>query len=343
MMDSKLKHGGSVNNALLALKPGERASGRLGMGTMASGQTIDLPYLVMRGMQDGPCLWLNGAVHGDEINGVLAALDFYRALDPSQMRGRVVVTPVSNPLGFDARRKRVPQDELDLDQSFPGRADGLASERLAWTLFSEIRDVADVLVNFHTMNPYFDSKPYVVYKIGSAQVTDEKTLLAAAATFDPFVVCRMPVDGGSELPGNVAGALDYQGLKAGLLAFMVELGGGSRQEPAYIAQGVRGLFRLAQHIGLLEADGWEPGSVQRVTRRRHVMCSHGGLFRQQAVAGSIVPAGQPIGIVESVWGEELEKIVFDAPVALIGLRTDPVVHSGDRVAFVGTEWSLLHA
>ncbi len=336
-MDARLKRRGLIKTALLALKPGERASGRLPMGTMASGQGIDLPYLVLRGAKEGPCLWLNGAVHGDEINGVLAALDFYRALDPAQMRGSVVVTPVSNPLAFDARRKRAPQDELDLDQSYPGKADGLASERLASTLFPEIEGVADVLVSFHTMNPYFTSKPYVVYKTGPEG--DEKALLAAAAAFDPFVACRMPLEGGSELPGNVAGALDYQGLKAGLLAFMVELGGGSRQEPQYIAQGVRGLFRLARHLGLLEGDGWRPGPVQRVTVRRHVMCNHGGLFRQQAEAGSIVPAGQAVGIVESVWGRELETIRFDAPVVLIGLRTDPVVHSGDRVAFIATEWS----
>lgn len=338
MMDVRLKRDGLIKTALLSLKSGERAAGRMPMGTMASGQGIDLPYLVLRGAKEGPCLWLNGAVHGDEINGVLAALDFYRALDPTVMRGSVVVTPVSNPLAFDARRKRAPQDELDLDQSYPGKTDGLASERLASTLFSEIEGVADVLVNFHTMNPYFTSKPYVVYKTGAGHEADEKALLAAAAAFDPFVACRMPIEGGSELPGNVAGALDYQGLKAGLLAFMVELGGGSRQEPQYIAQGVRGLFRLARHIGLLDADGWTSAPVQRVTERRHVMCNHGGLFRQQAEAGSIIPAGRTIGIIESVWGRELETLQFDAPVALIGLRTDPVVHSGDRVAFIGTEW-----
>ncbi len=109
-MDSKLKRDGSISKALMSLEPGQRAEGRLPVGTMASGQGIELPYLALRGVQGGPCLWLNGAVHGDEINGVLAALDFFRALDPNRMRGSVVVTPVSNPLAFDARRKRAPQD-----------------------------------------------------------------------------------------------------------------------------------------------------------------------------------------------------------------------------------------
>lgn len=271
------------------------------------------------------------------MNGVLAALDFFRALAADEVSGRVVVTPVANPLGFDARRKRVPQDELDLDQSYPGRPDGLPSEMLAWRLFEEIRGVADVLVNFHTMNPYFESQPYVVYKSARGRAA-ETELLAAAAAFEPFAACRMAIEGGAELPGNVAGALDHQAGLAGALAFMVELGGGSRQEPGHIEHGVRGLERLSRRIGLLPSDGGDPRRVRRVLARRHVTCRHGGLFRQHARAGRIVPAGESIGTIGTLEGRVVEEVVFPEPVALIGVRNDPVVHSGDRVAFVGVDW-----
>jgi predicted deacylase len=327
----------SIRHIVGRLSRGERAKGSLSVGTMASGQTIELPWLALKGMRPGPCLWLNGAVHGDELNGVLASLDFFRGLDPDAVSGCVVVSPVSNPLGFDARRKRVPQDELDLDQTFPGRENGLTSELLAWRLFREIRGFATVLVNFHTMNPYFGSDPYVVYKV-SSDGASETTILSAAAAFEPFVACRMPVEDGSELPGNVAGALDYQSLKSGTMAFMVELGGGSRQERAFIEQGVRGLIRLSQAIKLLPFQAEPERKVIRVSERRHVMCRNGGLFRQHERAGQILDPGTTIGMIENVWGETIEDVRFPYPVALIGVRTDPVVHSGDRVAFVGTTW-----
>jgi uncharacterized protein len=326
-----------IRDVVARMSPGERAKGALRVGTMASGQTIELPWLALKGAKPGPCLWLNGAVHGDEVNGVLASLDFFRGLDPAAVSGCIIVSPVSNPLGFDARRKRVPQDEQDLDQAFPGRHNGLTSELLAWRLFREIRGFATVLVNFHTMNPYFDSDPYVVYKV-SSDAKAEAALLAAAAAFEPFVVCRMPIQGGAELPGNVAGALDYQSTSAGAMAFMVELGGGSRQEPAFIAQGMRGLRRLSQAVGLLPCQTEPDRTVIRVSARQHVMCRNGGLFRQHERPGRILDPGTPIGTIENVWGETIEEISFPRSVALIGVRIDPVVHSGDRVAFVGTSW-----
>jgi hypothetical protein len=329
----------TIADHLRRLRPAEKDTGAIPVGAFASGHAITIPYLVARGAADGPCLWINAAVHGDEINGVLAASDFFAGLDPAALRGSVVVTPVSNPLGFDARRKRVPQDELDLDQSFPGRADGLAAERLAWALFGEMKGLADIVVSFHTMNPYFESRPYAVYKTHPDAAVTEGDLLAAAACFSPSVACRMTVSpDGPELPGNNAGALDYQALRMGCTALMIELGAGSRQEPAHVRQGVRGLRILAGRCGLLDpAEGAEP-RVRRVTRRAHVTASRGGLFRMAAQPGALVPKGTPVGHVQDLAGRVVEEVAFEHDVIVIGIRTDPVVHTGDRVAFVAFEW-----
>ena len=325
-----------------SLRKGAKASGCLRAGTMASGQPIALPYMIARGLEDGQCLWLNGAVHGDEINGSLAAIDFFSEIDPQRLRGSVVVTPVSNPLGFDARRKRVPQDEQDLDQTFPGRPDGLTSEIVAHLLFKEIDALADTVVNFHTMMPYFASRPYAVYKNVGGEEQSEEALLRAMALFGPVAACRMNVTPtGNELPGNIAGALDYQCLKRGKLAFMIELGIGSRQEPAYIRQGVEGLRRLVAHMGLSPSNRdaeAAPGGVRRVTRRTHVLCREGGLFRQGAQPGDKLPAGELLGRIHSACGDTVEEIRFNQDVIVIGVRNDPVVHTGDRVGFVALEW-----
>jgi uncharacterized protein len=308
-------------------------------GTMASGQTIDLPLSVIKGRHPGPVLWLNGAVHGDEINGILAIFDFMHSVDWRDLAGAVVATPVSNVTALNARTKRVPQDDQDLDQSFPGSASGMLSQRLAHAVFEEIREHANVVINFHTMNPYFDSSPYAVYKDAGAGAPSEAELLAALGCFSPFVACRMSVNSGSELPGNNSGSLDYQCLKLGKLAFMVELGGGSRQEPAYVRAGVEGLRRLAAHLKMLPEHGDRgAGHLVRVTKRTHVFCAEGGFFRQHASAGTMLPAGEALGIVQSAFGETVETVSFDKDVMVIGIRTDPVVHSGDRVAFVGLEW-----
>lgn len=317
--------------------------GRIPVGSMASGMSVDLPYVAVRGAESGKTLWINGQVHGDEINGMIASLRFVRSLDPKTMRGNVVVTPTANPHALDSRRKRNPYDELDLDQTFPGSANGLISERLSHALFTQIRGAADMLVSLHTMNPLFDSKLYCVYKVHPGSGVSEQAQLKMLSAFNPNVACRQNVAGAGELPGNIAGGIDYQALAAGIPAFMVELGGGSRYEAHNVEAAVLGFGRLAVNLGILppiESDT-APASVRRVSKRHWVTFEKGGLFTPEIEAGATVEAGTVIGRTTDLYGEQIESFIAQGPSVVFGLRRDPVVHTGERAAFVATEWETI--
>ncbi|HZZ95288.1 MAG TPA: M14 family metallopeptidase [Usitatibacter sp.] len=315
----------------------ERSSIRV--GSMASGMAVELPFVAVRGGKPGATLWLHGQVHGDEINGMVAALRFVGALDPAVLSGNVVVTPTGNPQALDARRKRNPYDELDLDQSYPGSASGLISERLAFALMDEIRGTADLVLNLHTLNPLFDARPYAVYKVHAQGGVDEKRLLAFIAQFEPNVACRMDVGGKGELPGNIAGALDYQCLALGIPAFMVELGGGSRYEAEPVALAIRGFERVARAMGILGTGAApEPRVVRRVTRRSWVTADHGGLFVAETPAGAAFDAGACLGRVMDLHARVVQEARLDQRGIAIAVRRDPVVHTGERLAFIANEW-----
>src|SRR5690606_6214898 len=144
-------------------------------------------------------------------------------------------TPTANPVALDARRKTGPYDEQDLDQTFPGNPNGLISDQLSAALFAAVEPHADVAVSMHTMNNLFDSDPYAVYKVHPQSGVSEDDVLRLVRHFHPVFACRMSVSGGTgELPGNIAGALDYQMLAKGKAAFMIELGSGSCTTPACI-------------------------------------------------------------------------------------------------------------
>jgi predicted deacylase len=242
-------------------------------------------------------LWINGAVHGDEINGALAAVGFFNSLT-GEVAGSVVATPVSNVLALDERRKSSMIDGLDMDQSFPGRHDGLATERIAATLFETIGRKADIVVNLHTLGAPFDARPYAVYKIHPHAELSESTLLQHIACFTPEFVCRMPVASArGELPGNVSGALDYQCLVAGKTAFMIELGAGGRYDEGAVRTGIDGLLRLSRRLAMtaIETDGAPSRRLRRVTGRRHVMADAAGFFLGQAQPGRCSPNGTRSG------------------------------------------------
>lgn len=330
-----------IGRALANLRPGARAKGRIPLGTSASGSELGIPWIALRGATDGPCLWINGQVHGDEINGLLAGFDFINGLDPARLRGLVVMTTTANPFALEARRKKTPADEEDLDQAYPGRADGLPTERLAAALFAAVAEHATVTVCMHAVGTPYEAMPYGVYKVHPDSGFDEAAMIRMTAHFRPAITCRMSVAaGGKELPGNIAGALDYQLLARKRAAFMLEIGSGGQAQAPFIAQTAAGLRSLAADMGMLpgEVPPPLPARLLRATRRGHIMVTQGGFARMGARPGQVAPAGTRLLRIENAFGEHVEDVTQPDDVFVISLRRDPVVHSGDRGAFVAWEW-----
>lgn len=334
---------GAVAQHLAAMPAATRGQCLIDIGNLASGAPLGIPVVLVKGARAGPCLWINGQVHGDEINGLVAGLDFVRGLSPASMAGSVVLTTTANPVAFDARRKRTPHDDLDLDQCFPGHAQGLASERLAFAIAEAMTGCADLLVSFHTMGAAFDCEPFAVYKQSSAPgAPDETGLLALLAQFAPRCACLMPIEQREgELPGHLAGSIDYWMLQSGKPAFMIELGAGGRIHAGHVKQGVLGLAGVARMLGILPGAADDAGPVMRVTRYRHATCARGGLFRRAAEPDTMLAAGQPYGHISDLYGNVVETLSFEQPALLVGVRRDPVVHSGDRVAFAAVQWDQM--
>lgn len=92
------------------MQPGTVAHDYLPVGTMSSGMAIAIPVTVIKGAAPGPCLWVNGQVHGNELNGVIAAVELGRRVDPAALSGSLVITPTANPWGWTTaprRRRRI--------------------------------------------------------------------------------------------------------------------------------------------------------------------------------------------------------------------------------------------
>ncbi len=341
MSKERISTGAGFAEAFAAAAPGSLTEGRIRVGSFASGAEIALPFLILKGEKPGPCLWISGQVHGNEINGIWAALDFIDGLDPAELSGSVVLSSTANPLALDARRKTAPQDDQDLDQTFPGNANGLVTDQMSAALFAAAADCADVLISMHTMNNLFYSDPYAVYKLHPDSGVDEAKLFSMIRHFHPVVACRMNVaPGAGELPGNIPGAIDYQMLARGKPAFMVELGSGSETDEGCVERGVAGLCGVAAEMGMIAAPQRKPADkLCRVTRRTHVMTREGGLFRTANRPAIKVEAGKPLGAICSITGRPMAEPVMPQDVLIIGIRKDPVVHTGDRIAFVALEWT----
>ncbi len=71
------------------LEPGTRLCEYVKVGELACFSDIRIPVLAIRGEQEGPTLWLTGAVHGDELNGLWAMRRFFLGSGCKKFAGNI--------------------------------------------------------------------------------------------------------------------------------------------------------------------------------------------------------------------------------------------------------------
>ena len=92
---------------------------------------LDIPVHLVAGAEPGPTLMLQGAIHGAEVIGSIAILDFVKNADPAQIRGNVIAVPVVNRAGFELGERGSRVDAKDISRLFPGKKDGSVSDQTA--------------------------------------------------------------------------------------------------------------------------------------------------------------------------------------------------------------------
>lgn len=329
----------SVGSATAA--PGHIATGQLKVGKLASGSDLTMPVAIINGSAAGPTLWLNGAVHGDEVNAFMIMRRLLASLDPGTLRGAIVCTPLSNPASVNWRSKINNLDWLDMDQQFPGRADGTYSQRVAHVLFEAVRRYATHLISFHTVGTSFAAEPYTVFKVHPGASPDSnKRTEAMALSFGVPLNCRIDLSTATgEIAGGVNGGIDAACAAEGIDAFMAEVGSGGSFQAGPIAAGLNGTLSVMAHLNMIapRPDLGAASGRKIITKRTFVYADAAGMVMDCALAGTLVKAGEQLcHIVDFFEDKDVVRAASDS--LIIMSRRDPVVHEGDRLAFVALEW-----
>ena len=321
------------------IKEGERAYFTVPAGELAHKAVVQLPVIVVAGKKEGPVLWINGTVHGDELNGSYAAWELSGEIDPEQLSGTLVVTPICNPIAFECRNKISAIDNMDMDTAFPGDPEGMMTQRIAYMIYREIKANAGAVISFHTMATPYRANPYSVRKIipGVSDSVNEVSEGMQRA-FGVVTNCVVDLRGDTnELPGVTSGALDITCMKDGIPAVMGEMGQGGKVETEYVEAAKKGILNVMRYLKMLDGPVEKPGRQVLITKRRFLRSDKGGMIRMNVKSGDEVKAGESL-LDLHYYGDEMESYPARSDCYVIGVRENPVVSTGDRVAFVGTEW-----
>ena len=111
----------------IKIEKGERKQLEIIIAKLYDYTDITIPVEVIRGKENGPVMFVSGAIHGDEINGVETIKRLLsRKKILSSIKGTLVAVPVVNVFGFNRNVRYLP-DRRDLNRTFPGSKKRLSS------------------------------------------------------------------------------------------------------------------------------------------------------------------------------------------------------------------------
>ncbi len=322
---------------------GDKKQGYITTAYLADGAAVNVPLIVARGSENGPILWINAGVHGEEVSGLFAIHKLIDTIDIKTLKGTLIVTPGCNPLALRGCNKFTPEDQLDMGQQFPGQKDGWLSEQMAYHFFKEVKANADYLIDLHALGGV-NAVPYTIYKSVTGvdkevNATSRQLALLMGISFNCYVDLTTAK---GELPGSVLGALDIQCVLNNIPAIMVELGAGNRILWKNVESVVSGLKNIMSHLDMLDGEVLH-FSNQKIITKRSFPCSHlGGLAVSSSQPGQKLTKGTCIAKIVDFLGNELESMIAEQDIYLLGVLENPIVHSGKIVAAVGLEWEVVN-
>jgi len=299
------------------IAPGTRATIDLPLSLLSDHTPSTLTAQVVHGRRPGPALIVNGAVHGDEINGVEIIRRVLRHSLIRSMAGSLITVPIVNVYGYLTNTRYLP-DRRDLNRSFPGSPAGSLASRLAHLYMSEIAIHGSHGIDLHTGAIHRSNFPQVR---GDLSNPDVRTM---AISFGVPVVLNAALREGS---------LRKSATEAGIPFLVYEAGEALRFDEVSIRAGVKGIIRVMAELGMVRQRRRDEVPLEPVISRRSVWvrAPEGGIFRVQTKLGARVFAGNQLGLIASPFGDKEFPIVCPADGIVIGRNNLPNVNQGDGI------------
>lgn len=287
------------------------------------------PYTVVRGRQDGPRLALISGVHPAEYPAIEANIRFTRALDPSALRGTVVSLPLIDVPAFLARTPFVcPIDGKNPNRFFPGSPDGTFTDVMNDAIFRAVIAPSDVLIDLHGGDMVEDLIPFTIYSgLGDAETVTRSRALGEACGL-PYLVESMPA------PGAVAGTTAHAAAAAGIPSVIVEAGGRGLLTEPETGMLVDGVTNALRHLEMLRG-GAVAHTPTVVTTFTWLNSPVEGMWYPSVAVGDSVVAGQALGRIANLYGDDLAEIAAPHDGAVLFITSSPAMKQDGLCIAVG--------
>ncbi len=302
------------------VKAGTRQLIDIPVGRLPNHTPIALPVQVLHGRREGPTLFVSAGIHGDEIVGVEIIRRLLNTRGLKSLSGTLLCVPMVNVFGFLSQSRYLP-DGRDLNRVFPGGKNGSLAGQLAKLFMTEIVARSDLGIDLHTGSNNRTNLPQLR---GDFEKSDVREL---AELFGAPVVLQSNLREGSLR--HAARAVDVEVL-------LYEAGEALRLDELCVRVGVKGIFHVMQHIGMLKKSGAQKPARRPVFARSStwIRAPEGGIFRAHKALGDSVKTGDTIGVVSDPYESKDFPVIASFDGIVIGRTNIAVVNRADALFHV---------
>ena len=304
-----------INNTGVAR--GQRAIVDLPIAQLYTHTPLTMPVQVVRGREPGPSLFLNAALHGDELNGVEIIRRVLKLPALRRLRGTLLAVPIVNVQAFLNQSRYLP-DRRDLNRSFPGSNTGSLAARIAHTFLKEIVGRSDFGIDLHTGALHRPNLPQI-----RADLDNPQTLKMARAFGVSVVLNSTP------RPGSLREFTSRNHIPV----LLYESGEALRFDEDCIRIGVQGVINVLTVLDMLPPSRRKVKLVNPLIARAStwVRAPASGILRTRVKLGQRVKFGQPLGIIADPFGINEFPVVSPCDGLVIGRQNLPPTSEGDAV------------
>lgn len=291
---------------------------RVEQGMVKALPEFEIPFGIIEGATPGPCLVVTAGVHGAEYCSIEAAARLMR-IDPQTLSGTLLVLPILNVSGFQARSIFImPEDGKNLNRAFPGRADGSTSEQLANWLVTEVFSQADAYLDLHggDMNETLD--PFTIYAHGHVE---SETLAVAFG---------LPAAVGLKSKGSTISASAAMGIPS----VLVEIGGNGLWSDEEVRAMLAGIERVMARLGMIKSAP-PAAAASRLMTFSVPFATASGLWYPTRKPGDRVAAGDHLGDIRDIFGKALQAVTAEASGEILYQLSTLAVNDGEVTVAIG--------
>lgn len=303
------------------IRKGESAILDMDVAKLHTRNSLRIPVIVERSVNDGPVLLLMGGVHGDESNGVAIVRDIIHKKLNKPQRGTIICIPVFNVFGYLIQSREFP-DGRDLNRMFPGSDSGSLASQFAYKFTKEIAPIVDYIIDFHAGGALRYNFPNI-----RCVLRDENSLELAKVFGAPFIV------NSEYIPKSIRSTVSKMGKKI----ILYEGGKSHEIDQTVVKFGVEGALNIMRHLNMQNGEAKNQNESIIIAKSKWLRASYSGMFESYTENGSFVKRKTLMGRISDPYGEFEKKVYAPFDCYVYGLNTAPIVNKGDAIFHVSVD------